>query len=158
MGEPDSGFRIDEAPLREWVLKAYHERRQPSGDGHLLQEAIRELLSGPIGGPCERSAYWFEKDPESTVPRFARSLDAVVKDLHRAVFDPLLAADGERAAEGRHEIAPSPGVFVASLAGPIALRSGIDETVVTALVATALIVLARLGRSRVETLVGSAQV
>jgi hypothetical protein len=153
MGASGGPLLIDEAPLRQWVLKAYQERRQtarPVEDD--LLEAIRSFLSGPLDGPSHPEQYFFEASPEALLPRLARRLDATAPGLAALVFDPLLGTVQEAERARRPELAPNLSVYVASLSGPIALKSGIDETIVCALLSTALLALARLGSERVERL------
>ena len=46
--------------------------------------------------------------------------------------------------------APNLSLYVSSLAGPIAMRRGIDETVVCSLLSTVLLAVSRLGINRVR--------
>ncbi|MBN1444189.1 MAG: hypothetical protein JXA90_15870 [Planctomycetes bacterium] len=149
-----AGFYVDEAPLREWILKAYHEQRKPTGDSFLLIEALRDLLSGPPGGPSVPGSYHFETDPASSVSGFARSLDAVSGGLAGAVYGPILKALRRRGGKGEAEIVENPSLFVASLSGSIALRSSLDETIASALVSAALLTVARQGKDRVAGWIG----
>jgi hypothetical protein len=140
------GIPVDEEPLRAWVLKAYHEKRQGPAGGRRLLDAIRRFLSGPPGGPSVPDRYYFEDSPAASLQRFAAAMEEAAPGLSQAVFAPLLAAAG-RKGKG---IAPNLSVFIASLAGPIALKSGVDETIVCALLAAALLGVARLGTEAVS--------
>ncbi|MCZ6794496.1 MAG: hypothetical protein O7J95_12880 [Planctomycetota bacterium] len=146
--DPTAGFWLDDTPLREWILKCYHEKKDEDGGHLLLLEAIRELLSGAPGGPSVPTEYTFETDPETLVLRFARSLDVATGGLDRAIYEPLIAAVEAMENEQRSDLAPNLSLYVASVSGPIALRTGVDETVVCALVSAALLTIARLGRKR----------
>jgi hypothetical protein len=147
-------FYVDEAPLRQWILKAYHERLDSGVDAHGLVDAMRALLSGPEGGPSAPGEYYFERDPERSVAAFLAALNAACGGLGRAVFDPLLAALRDKGRPGDADLPPNVGLFVASLGGPVALRAEIEETVACALVSAALLVLSRLGVGPVAAQLG----
>ena len=151
----DDGLWIDEEPLRAWILKSHHEKRYDDGDAPALLKAVTHMLSGPPGGPSAPGQYYFLVDPETSLPAFAGRLDAVAEGLGRSVFAPLLAAveEKEKAKEG--ELAPNLSLYVASLAGPVALKNEVDETIVCALLSATLLTVARLGRKKVEALVAN---
>ncbi len=179
-GRP-SGFKVDEEPLRNWVLKAHHDRRGEGSERDTrLLEAIRALLSGPDGG-IGSPIYWFQDYPDASLDAFFSVLEATRPGLTRSVFDPLLqsvetartANDAKpvaaaeqpddaavvkrsRRASGRLELAPNLSVHIAFLAGPIALRTEIDETVVCSLLSSSLLVLAKLGPDVVTPLLPDA--
>ena len=153
-----TGFWLDEDPLREWILKAYHEKRRDLGKSQLLTEAVRELLSGAPGGPSYPAQYYFEKTPESSVRRFAGCLGEVSPGLDRAVYEPILRAIAEKEKTKGSELAPNLSLYVASISGPIALKTGVDETLVCALVSAALLTIARLGRKQVAEHLGYGKV
>jgi hypothetical protein len=144
---------IDEEAVRDWILRAYHERRGDDPREAKLADAVRGLLSGPPGGPSAGD-YYFEKDPARSVPRFAADLDAVHADLAAAIFQPLLQAAEKRAIQPQAGAPSNTSVFLASLSGPIAVKAGLAETAVCAVLGAALLVLARLGSERLRGLLG----
>ena len=48
-------------------------------------------------------------------------------------------------------MAPNVSMYVSSLAGPLALKTGIDETIACAVLSAAILGLSRLGRGPFET-------
>jgi hypothetical protein len=143
------GFGIEEEPLRQWILKAYHDRRGGGQSDREILDAIRQFLSGPAGGPSVPGQYFFEVKPEKSVWRFVGSLESTVKGLSGMVFAPLLGAMEEKERRRQAAIAPNLSLYVSSIAGPIAVRSKLDETLTCALVAAGLLGLARLGKSEI---------
>ena len=155
--EKDRG--LDEEPLREWVLKAYHEKALESEEHAQLLDAVRLLLSGATSRYSSLS-YYFEADPESSLGSFARQINGVSDGLATALLEPIeLGADksglagtvteNQNGASGATS-APNLSLYVSSLAGPIAMRRGIDETVVCSLLSTVLLAVSRLGIDRVR--------
>ena len=145
MAPGEAGIRIDEDSLRGLILKAYHELGASQDITREVLEAVRFFLSGPIGGMEVPGSYYFEDDPPAHVWRFLGTLESAVSGLPAAVYGPLLAATEEaKRTEGR-EIATNVAVFVASVSGPIAVKTGLEETVVGSLVATGLLSLDRVG-------------
>jgi len=156
-------FAIDEEPLRQWILKAYHEKRDGDPRERKLLDEMRAFLSGAIGG-LSSPRYRFEDTPRATVTAFAAALDATRVGLTAQLLEPLFqslepvgsneCSSRANAARATPALAPNLSVFIAFLAGPIALRSGLDETLVCALLSTWLLALARLGRFRVKEYLG----
>ena len=148
-------FEIDEEPLRQWILKAYHQSDQSAGDDREILAAIREFLSGPTGG-LSSPIYRFEDAPERLVAEFSARLEATRSNLAAVVLAPLVqglegGASDEHATENiSPELAPNLSVYVAFLAGPIAIKTELDETLVCALLSTWLLALAKLGRMKVQ--------
>ncbi len=143
-------FAIDEAPLRQWILKAYSENRKLVGAPKRTLDAIRQLLSGAPGGASLVARYWFEEDPPASAKSFVEDLERAAVGLSRAVLDPLLGAFRQMEARNGRDLAPSLTVFVSSLAGPVALKGGIDELLASAAISAAIIGLARAGREPFE--------
>ena len=147
------GFLIDETPLRNWTLRAYQDKQRgaPSEDRELL-EAVRQVLSGPRDG-YDSSRYWFEDDPAQRVDAFLAQLEVARSGLARAIFTPLLktvddalaARKPDAPADSPLELAPNLTAHIAFHAGPIALRTARDETVICSVLSAALLVLARQG-------------
>ena len=153
------GRGLDEEPLREWVLKAYHEKASESEEHAQLLDAVRLLLSGATSRYSSIS-YYFEGDPESSLSSFARQINEVSDDLAAALLEPIELGAGkidpanavqknQNGAAGAAS-APNLSLYVSSLAGPIAMRRGIDETVVCSLLSTVLLAVSRLGINRVR--------
>lgn len=138
-------LKLDEGPLREAVLRAYHERKGSGATAKRAMGAVRQFLSGPAGGESVPGAYWFEEDPGGSVRALVDDLEAAREGLARRLLEPLLAAIAERRRSGSDELSPNLAVYVAGLAGPLAVRSGIDEMVSGAVIAAALIGIRRLG-------------
>jgi len=145
-----SAFTIDEAPLRQWVLKAYQENRRLSGTPKRALDAIRQFLSGAPGGESLVSRYWFEEDPPASCRSFVEDLEKTSPGLGRAVFSPLLAAVKSMEARNDSALAPNTSVYVSGLAGPLAIKAGIDETLACAVISAAILGLSRIGRAPVE--------
>ena len=82
------GFRLDEEALREWVLKAYHEKAIESEEHARLLDAVRLMLSGATSRYSSVS-YYFEGDPGSCLSSFARQIDEVSDNLAAALFEPI---------------------------------------------------------------------
>jgi len=146
---------VDEEPLRQWVLKAYHEKRFEPGQARDALAAVRQFLSGPPGGDCSPGRYWFEDDPPASVRSFMEDMERVKPGLSRSVLEPLLNACKDRERSGGAEPIPNPSLFISSLAGAVAVKTGIDETPACALLAAAMIGISRLGtRPLAEALEG----
>jgi hypothetical protein len=141
------GFRLDEEPLRASVLKAYHEKRGTSLKAKRTLDAIRQFLSGPPGGEPAGGRYWFEESPAASIRSYIEDLDRAEPGLSGAVLDPLLSAVAQMESAGAAEIAPNVPMYISSLAGAIAVKRRIDETLATAALAAALIGLGRVGRT-----------
>jgi len=144
------GFPIDDEPLRERVLRAYHEKRQEPGTAKLALSAVRQFLSGAPGARNVPGRYEFEEDPGPAVARFIAELDLVKPGLARASLERLLEAVKKMEKKQSRELAPKISVYIASLAGPLALRSGLDETLASAVLSAAVLGLSRLGRKPFE--------
>jgi len=164
MPDPDKtggAFKIDEEPLRQWILKAHHSNpKREDASGRVL-DAIRHFLSGPIGG-LSSPRYWFHDRSDVALSDFAAELYEAHPELLSVTLEPLLQgieSGGEASAnsgdgdESSPELAPNLSVYVAFLAGPIALKTSLDETVVCALVSTILLALAKLGRDEVARII-----
>jgi hypothetical protein len=141
------GFPIDEEPLRDAVLKAYHENRGAAGAPRALLAAVRQFLSGAPGGDSVPGRYWFEEDPRASVASYLDDLDGAAPDLAALVMEPLLAALDKGEKQRSRELAPNLPVFVKSLAGSIAVKTGLDETLTGSALAAAILGLARAGRT-----------
>ncbi len=150
---------LDEEPLREWVLKAYHEKALESEEHAQLLDAVRLLLSGATSR-YNSISYYFEGDPESSLGSFARQINEVSEDLAAALLEPIelgagksnspnTVTENQNGAAGA-DSAPNLSLYVSSLAGPIAMRRGIDETVICSLLSTVLLAVSRLGINRVR--------
>lgn len=148
-GNPRGGVRIDEEPLRQWILKAYHERRGGGQRDREVLDAIRQLLSGPPGGAGHPSQYYFEINPEMSIWRFMGALESAVRGLPSMVFRPLLATLDENGEAGTDHFVSNVSVYVASVAGAMAVKGRLDETLACGLVASGLLALARLGKPTV---------
>jgi hypothetical protein len=144
------GFPIDDQPLRERVLKAYHEKRKETGTARLALNAVRQFLSGAPGARNVPGRYEFEDSPEPAVARFMADLDLVRPGFARAALERLLDAVKRMEKQKSRELAPKISVYIASLAGPLALRSGLDETLASAVLSAAVLGLSRLGRKPFE--------
>ena len=153
------GSGLDEEPLREWVLKAYHEKALESEEHAQLLDAVRLLLSGATSRYSSLS-YYFEGDPKTSLASFARHINEVSDDLAAALLEPIelgagktepgdVAKEKQNGAAGA-AAAPNLSLYVSSLAGPIAMRRGIDETVVCSLLSAVLLAVSRLGIKRVR--------
>lgn len=142
----DAKFLVDEGPLRDAILKAYHERRGFPGGTRSVLAAIRQFLSGPSGGPsAPDGSYFFEIDPAPSIAAFVEDLEGVAPGLARKAIEPILGAALDAERRGERELAPNPALYAASLGGALAVKAALDETVACALVAAAILGLARLG-------------
>ena len=158
------GLNIDEEPLKDWILKAYHEKALDSEEHARLVDAERLLLSGP-NAHYNSTRYYFETDPGPRLEAFAHQLDEVSENLAAALFEPIelglkqsepsLETPKERP-RGRASAtsATNLSLYIASLAGPIALRAGIDETVACSLLSTVLLAVSRVGITQVREALG----
>lgn len=144
------GFNVDEQPLRDYVLKAYHDARPTSDKNRLAIDAVRQFLSGPPGGEAGLGRYWFEENPEACIKSLLEDLDRVDENLARSVLQPLLAALDEMARERRTTLAPNVPVYVSSLSGSCAVKADLDETVASAVVSAVILGLSRLGGAPFE--------
>ena len=164
MSLPSDGERealnLDEEPLKEWILKAYHEKALDNEEHARLVDAQRLLLSGP-NSHFNSATYYFEEDPEQRLEIFARQLDKVSDNLAASLFEPLelgmkqsepsLTASPREKTGGASPIsATNLSLYIASLAGPIAMRTGLDETVTCSLLSTVLLAISRTGIARVR--------
>ncbi len=151
MSQRSTGFAVDEQPLRDYILKAYHDARPASEKNRLAIDATRQFLSGPPGGEAALGLYWFQEDPEASIKSFLEDLDRVDENLARSVLQPLLAATDEMAREKKKStFAPNLSVYVSSLSGSCAVKAELDETVASAVVSAAILGLARLGAGPFE--------
>ena len=88
MGGPQGGFTVDEEPLRQWVLKAYQERRDRDLESHqraeglaaevvrtpwLLRPNLGDIMCGDIFDPCEGLATAVEPLRLQRVERLIRT-------------------------------------------------------------------------------------
>ncbi len=144
-------FPVDEEPLRQWVLKAYHEKRKTQGKPKRALDAIRQFLSGAPGGESVLGRYWFEEDPPASIRSFVVDLEKASPGLARSAFEPVTEAVGKMEEARSREMAPNVSMYVSSLAGPLALKTGIDETIACAVLSAAILGLSRLGRGPFET-------
>ncbi len=146
-----STFVLDEAPLRQWILTAYHENRKLNGAPRRTLAAIRQLLSGAPGGESLVARYWFEEDPRASAKSFVQDLERAAPGLAHSVLDPVLSTFKQMEARESRDLAPNLPVLVSSLAGPVALRSGIDELLASAALSAAFLGISRAGREPFET-------
>ena len=144
------GFPVDEQPLRESVLKAYHEGREESEQARWAVDGVRQFLSGAPGGETAAGHYWFEDSPAASIKSFLVDLDRSNPNLVVSVFQPLLAAVDEIYEEKKSTVAPNLSVYVSSLAGSCAVKSQLTETVASGVIAAAIIGLSRLGKAPFE--------
>ncbi len=147
MSQRSTGFEVDEQPLRDYILKAYHDARPASEKNRLAIDATRQFLSGPPGGEAALGRYWFQEDPEASIKSFLEDLERVDENLARSVLQPLLAAMDEMARKKKKKstLAPNLSVYVSSLSGSCAVKADLDETVASAVVSAAILGLSRLG-------------
>jgi len=150
MGSQSRAFPVDETPLRDWVLKAYQERRGLTGKPKRALDAVRQFLSGAPGGQTVVDRYWFEEDPPASVASLVEDLEKAEPGLARSAFEPLVAAVKDIEEERSGELAPNLSVYVSSLAGSLAVKTGLDETLACSVISAAIIGLSRLGRKPFE--------
>jgi hypothetical protein len=143
-------FAVDEQPLRDFVLKAYHEGVKSPGPSKRTLDAIRQFLSGAPGGKTVLDRYWFEEDPPASTVSYVEDLDRASPGLARTVVEPLLAAMRHMEEKKSRELAPNLSVYVLSLAGPVALKAKIDETLASAAISAAILGLSRVGKGPFE--------
>lgn len=148
---------IDEAPLREWILRAYQDSGETAGEAARILAAVRTFLSGVPGAPTELATYKFEESPTESIREFVLDMEAVHRGLSRKVFSPLLAAAGQQGMFRDAQSPPNLSLYVSSLAGSLAVKSGIDETQACALLASALLAIVRLGNDDVESAIALAE-
>jgi hypothetical protein len=154
MGRPPAdAFWIDEDPIRKSILKGYFGERTAPLEPEPLMAQLRDLLSGAPGGETDPSCYYFEIDPDYSVPAFLRGIERIAPGLAALIVDPLLVPAEEVAAGSRTEIASNLGVLVSSLAGSISVKADVNEATAGALLGGFLIVLSRLGPRRTRELV-----
>lgn len=139
------GFAVDEEPLREAVLKAYHEKRGAAGASKAVLDAVRQFLSGAPGGESVPGRYWFEENPPASIASFLEDLDGAAPGLARQVLDPLLAAVGKMEKKRARELVPNVPVLVSSLSGAVSVKTGLDEALAGAALSAAILGLSRLG-------------
>jgi hypothetical protein len=139
------GLLVPEEPLRQTVLRTYHDYWGHAGKPRLVLAAVRQLLSGAPCGDSVLERYWLEEDPEASALSFAQDLEKATPGLARAALEPLCAAASQAAAKRSRELAPNVPVYLASLAGPIALRCGLDEALVASVLCAATLGLCRVG-------------
>lgn len=148
------GFAIDEAPLRQWVLKAYQENRKQTGAPKRALDAVRQFLSGAPGGSSLVARYWLEEDPEASSRSFVEDLERTAPGLAAAVFSPLLTAVKNMEQGHEYSLVPNLSVYVSGLAGPVAIKAAIDESLAGAVIAAAILGLSRVGRGPIEAALG----
>lgn len=151
-----SRFPLDETPLREHVLRTYHERRDRPEPASQILSAIRQFLSGPPGGETIPDIYWFEEDPDFSIADFLTSLESVGAGLASQTFEPLLEAIEEREKLSAKDFVPNLSVYVSSMAGALAVKARLDETLACGLIAAALIGISRLGTTPFRILLPAA--
>jgi hypothetical protein len=140
-----AGFAVDEEPLREAVLKAYHAKRSAGGTAKRVLDAVRQFLSGAPGGESVPGRYWFEEDPPASTASFVEDLDGAAPGLARQVLEPLLAAVARMEKKGARELVPNVPVLVSSLSGAVSVKTGLDETLSGAALSAAILGLSRVG-------------
>lgn len=138
-------FPVDEGPLRDSVLKAYHEKHGEPGSTRGILDAIRQFLSGPPGAKVPHFTYHFEEFRESSVVSFFEDLERAVPDLPRATVGPLLVALEESRSNGAGRTPLNVPLWLASLAGSVSVRTGLDETLTSAILSAAVLGMSRLG-------------
>ena len=141
----EGGFAVDEEPLREAVLRAYHDHRRAKGARKKVLDAVRQFLSGAPGGASVPGRYWFEEDPSASAASFVEDLDGAAPGLARQVLEPLLAAASKMEKRRQRQLVPNIPVLVSSLAGAVAVRTGLDEAVAGAALSSAILGLSRAG-------------
>ena len=153
--ESAAGFPTDEEPLRERILKAYHEKRSGSETERRVLAAIRQFLSGAPGAESVLGRYWFEEDPAASARSFSEDLDRAFPGLARLAIEPLLEALSKTDPKGPGRIAPNLSVYISSRAGALAVKAGIDESVAGAALAAAILGLSRAGREPFDAALAS---
>ena len=153
--ESAAGFPTDEEPLRERILKAYHEKRSGSETERRVLAAIRQFLSGAPGAESVLGRYWFEEDPAASARSFSEDLDRAFPGLARLTIDPLLEAITKAGSKQPAGIAPNLSVYISSRAGALAVKAGIDETVAAAVLSAAILGLSRAGREPFDAALAS---
>jgi hypothetical protein len=153
LSEPEirGGFPIDEEQLRQAVLKAYQDKKGCQGKDKRTLDAIRQFLSGAPGGATVLQRYWFEEDPEASARSFVTDLEKAAPGLSRSVLEPLIAAAARMEKKKSSVLAPNISVYVSSLAGAVALKAGLDETLACAVLSAAILGLSRVGRKPFES-------
>jgi hypothetical protein len=144
-------FPVDEGPLRDSVLKAYHEKHGESGTTRGILDAIRQFLSGPPGVQRPHFTYRFEEFPEGSVASFLEDLEKAFPDLPRTTIGPLLAAVEQSSSNGAGGAPLNVPVWLASLAGSLSVRTGLDETLTSAILSAAVLGMSRLGTAPFRT-------
>ena len=105
------------------------------------------------------------QDPGPRLATFALQLDEISEQLATALFEPLehgmkqsepslAAPPREKNAGSSAASATNLSLYIASLAGPIAMRTGLDETVTCSLLSTVLLAMSRVGIARVREALG----
>ena len=141
----DIPFPVEEGPLREWVLKAYQAQHGEGGSAQRVLDAIRQFLSGPPGEVDVRVTYRFEDYPDAAVASFVEDLAKARPDLPRAALEPLLSALEESREQSKAGFPANVPVWIASLAGYVSIRTGLDETLTSAILSAAVLGVSRLG-------------
>ena len=136
---------MDEGPLRECVLKAYQLRSSEGGSTRKVLDAIRQFLSGPPGTEEIHLTYRFEDYPDTAVTSFIEDLAKAMPDLPQASLEPLLSALDESTSKGEGGFPSNVAVWLASLAGYVSIRTGLDEELTSAILSAALLGVSRLG-------------
>jgi hypothetical protein len=131
-----------EAPLRAAVLKAYQEAPQGDARARRLNAAVRQFLSGPPGTENFVTMYWFEEDPAASVRSFVEDLDRVKPGLAMAMMEPVLTSFAKRGVQG--DPLASVHLSVTSLAGSLAVKTGLDETMACAILSAVVLGLLRV--------------
>ncbi len=149
MDEPTDTFYLDDEPLRKAILKGYFGDRVAPLEPEPLMAHLRDLLSGPPPGECEEEDYYFELDPEFSIPAFFRGLEEERPGLSSLLFEPLFSAVDD---EHRESNVSNWTVLVSSLAGSVAVKAKISEALGGALLGGLLIAIARLGPRKVRRL------
>lgn len=150
MATGQRAFSVDEAPLRDWILKAYQDNRGSTGKLKRALDAVRQFLSGAPGGQSGVARYWFEEDAPASVASFVEDLDRAEPGLARSAFEPLVAAVKDIDESGSGKLAPNLSVYVSSLAGSIAVKTGLDETLACSVISAAILGLSRCGTKPFE--------
>jgi len=150
-----AGFPIDEEPLRERILRAYHEKRSGPDTARRVLAAIRQFLSGAPGADSVLGRYWFEEDPAASARSFVEDLDLAFPGLARLTIEPLLEALSKAESKSSGRIAPNLSVYISSRAGALAVKAGIDESVAGAALSAAILGLSRAGREPFDAALAS---